>query len=78
MAELTIRKGNGADADDMELLEQQCFADPWTRESLLNERTENPLAGYFVAELESRVIGYVGVWLIAGEGHITNVAVSPD
>lgn len=78
MAELTIRKGIGSDADDMALLEQQCFADPWSRESLLHELTENPLAVYFVAELESRVIGYVGIWLIAGEGHITNVAVSPD
>lgn len=78
MAELTIRKGIGSDADDMALLEQQCFADPWSRESLFHELTENPLAVYFVAELESRVIGYVGIWLIAGEGHITNVAVSPD
>lgn len=78
MAELTIRKGIGSDADDMALLEQQCFADPWSRESILHELTENPLAVYFVAELESRVIGYVGIWLIAGEGHITNVAVSPD
>ena len=35
-------------------------------------------AAYFVAELSGRVVGYIGVWKIVDEGHITNVAVSPD
>lgn len=78
MAELIIRKGVPADAGDMELLEQQCFAVPWSRDSLLYDLGENPLATYFVAELEGRVVGYVGLWVIVDEGHITNVAVSPD
>lgn len=78
MAELIIRSGAASDVDDIEALEQVCFAVPWSRESLLHELTENPLAAYFVAELEDRVIGYVGLWAIVDEGHITNVAVSPD
>lgn len=78
MAELIIRRGVGSDADDMEILEKQCFSVPWSRESLIYDLTENPIAVYFVAELESHVVGYAGVWAIAGEGHITNVAVSPD
>ena len=27
---------------------------------------------------DPEIMGYVGLWLIAGEGHITNVAVHPD
>lgn len=78
MAELILRKGVPGDVDQMEMLEQQCFAAPWSRESLLHELAENPLALYVVAEVEGCVAGYVGVWTIVDEGHITNVAVSPD
>lgn len=78
MAELIIRTGTASDVDDIEALEQICFASPWSKESLLYELTENPMATYIVAELEGHVIGYVGLWAIVDEGHITNVAVSPD
>ncbi len=78
MEELILRKGVPEDIDDMVLLEQQCFAVPWSRDSLLYELAENPLALYVVAELSGHVVGYVGVWSIVDEGHITNVAVSPD
>lgn len=78
MAELIIRKGTGEDVDAMEALERQCFLTPWSRESLLYDLTENPLAVYFAAEIGGRLVGYAGVWIIVDEGHITNVAVSPD
>ena len=78
MADVIIRKGVEADADDIAALEVVCFADPWSKESLVYELTENPRAVYIVAEVEGHVVGYVGVWGIVDEGHITNVAVSPD
>lgn len=78
MTELRVRRATAEDVDDMELLERQCFASPWSRESLLHELTENPLAVYFAAELRGHVVGYVGLWAVIDEGHITNVAVSPD
>ena len=78
MAELVVRKGVVTDVDDIEALEFACFASPWSRDSLLYELTDNPLSTYVVAEMEGHVIGYVGVWSILDEGHITNVAVSPD
>ncbi len=55
-------------------IEQECFADPWSEESFQGELS-NPLACYFVAEQGDEVIGYGGVWNIAGEGNITNIAV---
>lgn len=78
MEELIIRSGIPSDIDDMEILEQRCFAVPWSRESILYDLCGNHLAAYFVAELSGRVVGYIGVWKIVDEGHITNVAVSPD
>lgn len=78
MAEFIVRTGAAEDVDDIEALEQVCFTDPWSRESLLHELTENPMSTYIVAEYEGKVIGYVGIWAILDEGHITNVAVSPE
>lgn len=59
-------------------LSKECFAIPWTLDSITNE-LNNPLAKYIIAEdLETNeVIGFVGVWIIAGEGDITNIAVNP-
>lgn len=59
-------------------LSNECFAIPWSLDSINNE-LNNPLAKYVIAEdlLTSEVIGFVGVWIIAGEGDITNIAVSP-
>lgn len=59
-------------------LSKECFAIPWTLDSITNE-LNNPLAKYIIAEdLETnKVIGFVGVWIVAGEGDITNIAVNP-
>ncbi|MDH7570646.1 MAG: ribosomal protein S18-alanine N-acetyltransferase, partial [Armatimonadota bacterium] len=42
----------------------------------------NPHACYVVARLcdhePSPVVGYAGMWLVADEAHITNIAVHPD
>lgn len=58
-------------------LSKECFATPWTLDSINNE-LNNSLAKYVIAQDSSTgdVIGFVGVWIIAGEGDITNIAVS--
>ena len=59
-------------------LSKECFSVPWTLDSINNE-LNNPLAKYIIAQDLSteEVVGFVGVWIIAGEGYITNIAVSP-
>ncbi len=60
-------------------LSKACFSVPWSLDSISYE-IENPLAKYVIAENLStkEVIGYAGVWIIAGEGDITNIAVNPS
>lgn len=60
------------------IVEKLCFTTPWSRSAFLSELLENERAYYVVAKVKDRVVGYGGVWLIAGEGHITNVAVHPE
>lgn len=78
MAELIVRGARAEDAVQMAELEKICFASPWSYESLLYDITENHLAAYLVAEVEGKIAGYVGIWTIVDEGHITNVAVAPE
>jgi [ribosomal protein S18]-alanine N-acetyltransferase len=54
------------------------FSTPWSRKSFEMEAVQNDLARYIVAVARDKVIGYAGVWIIAGEGQITNIAVDPD
>lgn len=68
---------NESHANGVYELSKECFAIPWTLESINNE-LNNPLAKYVIAQDLStgKVVGFVGVWIIAGEGDITNIAVS--
>ena len=77
MAQLMIRKAEAGDIAQIEELEKVCFATPWSYESLEHDILNNKLAFYIVAEVDEKVCGYVGIWNIVDEGHITNVAVSP-
>jgi len=58
-------------------VENKSFTIPWHEESFVQELANN-LALYLVAKIEEKAVGYVGVWKILNEGHITNVAVHPD
>ncbi len=73
--EILIRKMEEKDLDRIMEIEKDCFTTPWSRESFLMEITENMLARYIVAEIDGLVVGYGGIWMIIGEGHITNIAV---
>ena len=78
MPDVIVRQAGPEDAGDIFAIEEACFPDPWSADSITFELTENPHAFYVVAELEGKVVGYAGLWWIVDEGHITNVAVLPD
>lgn len=58
-------------------IDRYSFETPWSLKSLETELT-NPLAVYFVATMQTKVVGYCGYWWIFDEGQITNIAVHPD
>jgi len=57
-------------------LERLCFQAPWSEAMFLGE-LENPYAIYRVLLCEGVPVAYMGLWQVADEGHITNIAVSP-
>ncbi len=66
------------DLPDILRIEKASFTAPWSENAFLSELLENDHAFYLVARVGEQAVGYVGIWLIAGEGHITNIAVHPD
>lgn len=62
--------------DEIERLEQECFPDPWSRDCFLRE-LKNPLAHFYVAMENSRVVGYAGGLFILDTMEIESVAVNP-
>lgn len=58
-------------------IENVSFPTPWSLQSFTVELRDNEYARYFCLELNGQVIGYMGLWFILDEGHITNVAISP-
>nr|WP_295604796.1 ribosomal protein S18-alanine N-acetyltransferase [uncultured Terrisporobacter sp.] len=74
---LIIRHMTKDDVDAVYKVEENCFTDPWSKDSIRKE-LKNDLARYLVAEIDNQIVGYVGVWFVVDEGHITNVAVHSD
>ncbi len=75
---ITFRKMTVDDLDDVMEVEVNSFTLPWSREAFFNELTKNQFAQYLVVEVDQKVVGYCGVWIIIDEAHITNIALLPE
>lgn len=62
------------DAPAAAALERQCFAEPWTKQGILDSYNNGAL--FFVARTAQGTAGYAGVQLTAGTGYVTNIAVN--
>ncbi len=71
----TVREATRGDIPSLCALENECFSLPWTEDGF-SEFFNNDCSRIFVAEADGCVCGYVGMYLILGEGEITNLAVS--
>jgi ribosomal-protein-alanine N-acetyltransferase len=64
--------------DDIVEVENLSFKIPWSRQSIIEEFTQNDAAVYFCALADEKAVGYAGMWQVCDEGHITNIAVHPE
>ncbi len=75
---LTIRAVTLDDLPSLIVLENACFAIPWSEESLRLDIANNPAARYLAAVLpDGELVGYAACWIVLDEGQITNIAVAP-
>ncbi|HEY7649827.1 MAG TPA: ribosomal protein S18-alanine N-acetyltransferase [Methylomirabilota bacterium] len=67
-----------ADLEEVLAIERASFSMPWSRGAFLYELEQNRVARCYVVREDGRLIGYICLWEVADEVHITNVAVHPD
>ncbi len=65
------------DLDEVLAIERASFSMPWTRGAFLYEIGQNRVARCRVMRQGGSIVGYLCVWEIADEIHVTNVAVHP-
>lgn len=77
MPNVVISKMTMEDLDGIFEVEKTAFPIPWPKESF-EEELKNMLATYLVAKIENKIVGYIGMWFVLDECHITNVAVHAE
>jgi ribosomal-protein-alanine N-acetyltransferase len=58
-------------------IERISFPTAWQADAFRNQ-LGNPSACFLVARCQGAVVGYMGMWVIAEEAHITTLAAHPD
>ncbi|MBI3920942.1 MAG: ribosomal protein S18-alanine N-acetyltransferase [Armatimonadetes bacterium] len=74
---LTIGPMTAEDAEAVAAIETQSFSMPRTAESFLSEMRQDTTC-FLVARIAGKVVGHIGLWLIADESHIITLAVHPE
>ena len=80
MANIEFYRMVQEDADGVARVEAACMPVPWSRQSFWEEASHTD-AYYLIArdvDRDNLIVAYAGCWVLANEGHITNVAVAPD
>lgn len=75
--ELTLKPMTLEDLDEVLAIERASFQTPWSRGAFRYELTQNRVARCSVARGGRQLVGYLCLWEIGHEVHITNLAVHP-
>lgn len=78
MVSLSIERMRASDLDEVLPIERASFTMPWSRGAFLYEMEQNQVARCFVLREAARLVGYICLWEVADELHVTNIAVRPD
>ncbi len=77
MPGLIIRPMTREDVPAVSAVDRLCFTLHWSENSFAAETT-NTVGRYLVAELDGRIVGYIGAHVIMDEAHVTTFGVHPD
>ena len=71
---MVIRQMEEKDVPYVHEIEGRIFSRPWSKEDF-RKSIQDPHNIYLVVEQDGEIIAYCGLWGVAGEGQINNVAV---
>lgn len=74
---IKIRRMEENDLKEVYSIESSVFTMPWSYDSFVDTlKLQNTI--YLVAEMQEKIVGYIGIWKILDEADITNIAVRED
>lgn len=71
-----VREMGLKDVPEIARMEQLCFPDPWSNESIIDSLNNN-LDTWLVVETKEEIAGYCVFRIIAGEGELLRIALLP-
>lgn len=74
---IIIRKMCENDTETIAEIEKECFSEPWSHKTIVNELT-NPNAVVLVAASGQNVVGYINSHICIDEADINNIAVTEN
>lgn len=79
MKAFQIRKMEYDDIDRILQIEELCYgAHHWSKESFVSELNNKISSYHTILNEKDECVGYMGIWKIMDEAHITNLSVHPD
>ncbi len=78
MSTWAIRLAERRDVNELLVIENTQFPEPWTKNMLLEEITNVATRRYTVATFEGRIIGYLGVMFVMDELHVNTLGTLAD
>ncbi|QKY71225.1 ribosomal protein S18-alanine N-acetyltransferase [Lentibacillus sp. CBA3610] len=77
MTDVVLRPMELSDVDGVMEVEAESFTNPWPRDVILHELTDNQFAHYYVILRGEQLVGYAGMWHVIDDAQITNIAIIP-
>lgn len=74
MDKIEICQMTHGDIEEVVIIEEESFSIPWSYRSF-EDSLNLPYGRFYVAKIEGKVVGYIGLYLVGEDGDITNVAV---
>lgn len=70
-----IRKAKINDLEAIKEIEDESFRNPFTKEDLLYEISQNPVSNFLVLEKDGNVIGFIDYWVTFDSATIDQIAI---
>ena len=70
-----IRKAKISDLEAIKEIEDESFLNPFTKEDLLYEISQNPVSNFLVLEKDGIVVGFLDYWVTFDSATIDQIAV---
>lgn len=70
-----IRKAKISDLDAIKEIEDESFINPFTKDDLLYEISQNPVSNFLVLEKDGLVVGFIDYWVTFDSATIDQIAV---